>query len=79
MSCGFTATMMSPAPRIASVFDRSALTPYFSRSSARWSSRRPVTASSSGDRHPELRNPRSIDSPSRPAPRIAIRVLIGAL
>ena len=79
MSCGLTAMITSPAPRSASMFDRPACTSYFWRSSARCSSRRPVTTSSSAERQPELRKPRSIDSPSRPAPRIAMRVLIAAL
>src|SRR3954454_1561687 len=72
-SCGLTETIASRAPLTAAAFDASATTPYRSESSALRSGRRAVTTRAAAVRQPGLKNPRRSDSPSRPAPTIAIR------
>ena len=71
MSCGFTASTTTSAPRIASGFEVVASTPCRSRSSAARSSRREVATMSAQS---ELRSPASSDSPILPVPRIAILI-----
>ena len=72
-SCGLTAITTTPAPVTASAFERVAVTPCRSPSSASRSSWRPVTTISSGLRQPVLSSPASSASPILPQPRMAIR------